>query len=313
MDYFLYKLNFTTPLHIGRNSGGASLDDGQMTIHADTLFAALGCEAVKQGKIDELYTCFNEGCLTISDALPYKSNELYLPKPVLYINNMKREGNASIKKALKAMEYIPLTEFSDYLQTINMAGFDPDKFTVTFGNMSVSSRVAIKGQTPPLPYHAAAWRFNPGCGLYIILKSKQPSAIELFTNLLGGLGLSGIGGKQSSGWGKFEVYQSQAPDNLIEMLNDSQAEYQMLLGTALPKDEELEDALKNGWYTLVRRGGFIRSQTYAPGQFKKRTIYMLGPGSCLRRRFEGGMFDLSDNGNHPVWRSGKTLFVGVNI
>jgi CRISPR-associated protein Csm4 len=313
MDYFLYKLNFTTALHIGTDSGGASLDDGQMTIHADTIFAALCCEAIKQGKIEELYAYFNEGSLTISDALPYQNDELYLPKPVLNVNTKKRERDASSRKALKALEFIPLSAFKDYMQTLNRTEFNPDKFSGTFGNMSVSSRVAIKGQTAPLPYHVAAWRFNPGCGLYIIMRSEQSPALKLFTNLLASLGISGIGGKQSSGWGKFEIRQTQPPDNLLDMLNDSVAQYQMLLGTALPVDDELEEALSNSWYTLVRRGGFIRSETYAPGQLKKRTIYMLGPGSCLRSRFKGGMFDLSDNGNHPIWRNGNTLFVGVNI
>ena len=63
----------------------------------------------------------------------------------------------------------------------------------------------------------------------------------------------------------------------------------MLLGTALPIDAELDDVLSDSWYALVRRGGFIRSATYAPGQLKKRTLYMLAPGSCLRFRFRGGM------------------------
>jgi CRISPR-associated protein Csm4 len=103
------------------------------------------------------------------------------------------------------------------------------------------------------------------------------------------------------------------PTELLKLLKDEEAPYQMLLGTALPPDSELDEVLEDGWYSLVRRGGFIRSATYAPGQLKKRTIYMLAPGSCLRRRFKGGMFDLSDNGAHPVWRCGNSLFVGVNL
>ncbi len=124
---------------------------------------------------------------------------------------------------------------------------------------------------------------------------------------------SGIGGKQSSGLGKFDVQQSHVPAELMELIEDDQAEYQMLIGTALPVDVELDKVLCNGWYTLIRRGGFIRSQNYAPGQLKKRTMYMLAPGSCLQSRFTGGMSDLSDNGAHPVWRCGSTIFVGVKM
>ena len=45
MEYSLYRLNFTTFLHIGEDNGAVSLDSSRMTIHADTLFAALCCEA----------------------------------------------------------------------------------------------------------------------------------------------------------------------------------------------------------------------------------------------------------------------------
>ena len=50
---------------------------------------------------------------------------------------------------------------------------------------------------------------------------------------------------------------------LTKLINDDKADYQMLLGTALPIDAELDDVLSDSWYALVRRGGFIRSATYA--------------------------------------------------
>lgn len=314
MDYYLYKLNFTTPLHIGKSSGATSLDDGQMNIHADTLFAALCSEAVKVGKLEELYRYFSDNLITISDALPYKGEELYLPKPILYIKEIKKTNKLANKKALKDLEYIPLSGFKNYLQFITQGtDFNPDNYKAIFGHMTVNSRVAIKGQTPPLPYHVAAFNFNKDCGLYIILKSKDSKGIALFENLLNRLGLSGIGGKQSTGWGKFQVHQDQLHNELVDILKDQEAKYQMTLGTFLPKDEELEQALTDSWYSLLRRGGFVRSATYSSSQLKKRTIYMLAPGSCLSSRYEGEIFDLSADGNHPVWRNGKTLFIGVNI
>ncbi|HZJ84463.1 MAG TPA: type III-A CRISPR-associated RAMP protein Csm4 [Syntrophomonadaceae bacterium] len=313
MGYYLYKLKFTSPLHMGKSASASSLDDGQMTIHADTIFAALCSEALKQGELDLLYSYFNDDFLTISDALPYKKEELYLPKPILFTSSAKRGGDRSLKKALKDLEYVPATEFNNYLQNINQADFDPDRYTTDFGSMMVITRVAVKGQSSPLPYHVAGWRFNPDCGLYIVLRAKSDEALELFNNLLFNLGLSGIGGKISSGWGKFEVESSSLPDSLFNMLKDDKANYQMLLGTYLPTEDKLERALASGWYALLRRGGFIRSETYAIGQMKKRTIYMLSAGSCLRTRIAGGIFDVSDNGSHSVWRNGKTLFVGVNI
>lgn len=313
MDYLLFRLNFSTLLHIGKDSGGASLDDGLMTIHADTLFAALCCESVQDNSINELVNYFAEGTLTISDALPYVGEEIFLPKPVLFTGNKKRAEDTGLKKRLKSVEYIPLSIFNEYVQGLQQAEIDLAKLEYTFGQMSTTTRVAIQGNDPPLPYHVAAWKFAPECGLYIIVRSEKPRARDTFSKVLTRLGLSGVGGKQSSGWGKFTVQTSPVPCDLVDMLEDNQASCQMLLGTALPEDNELDEVLKNGWYTLVRRGGFIRSATYAPGQLKKRSLYMLGAGSCLSGRFRGGMYDLSDQGGHPVWRCGKSLFAGVNL
>jgi CRISPR-associated protein Csm4 len=313
MGYYLYRLNFSTALHMGKDSGGASLDDGQMTIHADTLFAALCCEAAGDGRIEQLVGYFTDGTLTISDALPFTGDDIFLPKPVLFVGNKKRESNSGFKKALKRVEYIPLSFFQEYLRGLNQPAVDLEKLSSNFGQLTVSTRVAIKDNTPPLPYHIASWRFEPGCGLYVIVRSEQEEALNTFAALLTKLGLSGIGGKRSSGWGKFDIQQCSVPAELTKLINDDKADYQMLLGTALPIDAELDDVLSDSWYALVRRGGFIRSATYAPGQLKKRTLYMLAPGSCLRFRFRGGMYDLSDNGAHPVWRCGNTLFAGVNF
>lgn len=331
MEHSLYRLNFTTALHIGKNHGGPSLDDGQMTIHADTLFSALCCEAVKSGRLEQLAAYFAEGVLTISDALPYFKEELYLPKPVLILGDQKREGDSRLKKQLKSLNYIPLSAFNDYLKGLRQPGLDSNQdlenLKQEFGHLSIQTKVALKGQNPPRPYHVAVWHFVADCGLdvlvrpeknqasglYVLVRSEQKEALDTFEKLLRNLGLSGIGGKQSAGLGKFRVQQTEVPAPLMELLMDQQAEYQMLLGTALPEDAELETLLGEGWYTIVRRGGFVRSENYAPLQLKKRSVYMLAPGSCLRRRFNGQMLDLADQGAHPVWRCARTLFAGVKL
>jgi len=315
MGYFLYRLEFTTALHIGSDSGGVSLDNAQMTIHADTLFAALCCEAVKRGKIDKLVNYFVRGQLCISDALPYHKEELYLPKPILFVGNQQQDREEGLKKKWKSLQHLPLSLFEEYLHGLgDEKALNPEEIKCDFGQMTTQTRVFINGQDEvPLPYHVASWRFAADCGLYIILRSELAEATQLFEELLHDLAWVGIGGKQSSGWGKFIVKSDTLPPELKKILDDNKAEYHMLLGTGLPEDAELEDVLQGGWYSLVRRGGFVRSESYSDRPLKKRTIHMLSPGSCLRRRFKGEMFDLSQEGSHPVWRSGNTLFVGVNL
>ncbi|MGI6705943.1 MAG: type III-A CRISPR-associated RAMP protein Csm4 [Clostridia bacterium] len=314
MAYSLYRLEFSTGLHIGVDSGGSSLDDGRMTIHSDTLFSALCCECAKNGSVNRLYDLFAGNLLTISDALPYHKDEFYLPKPVLFIGNVKREGNSEQKKMFKAIEYIALSVFTEYVESLSSGGeMEPESLKYDFGRLIVDTRVALKGASQSTPYNVAYWRFNEDSGLYIIVRYKEETALSFLEDTLSALGFSGIGGKQSVGLGKFSLHKCSVPSKLIDLLEDTGADYQMLLGTALPPDHELDTALNNGWYGVVRRGGFVRSETYSQTPLKKRTIYMLTPGSCLKSRFEGGIFDLADGGAHPVWRCGKTLFAGVRL
>ncbi|MFY9177224.1 MAG: type III-A CRISPR-associated RAMP protein Csm4 [Caldicoprobacterales bacterium] len=315
MAYSLYKLKFSTGLHIGKHVGGSSLDDGSMTIHSDTLFSALCCESTKSNRIKEIYDCFEKNRLIISDALPFYKDDLFLPKPILFMPNSKQENSSAIKKKkLKDIEYLPLSKFNAYLQGFSEDIIDPDSIEYEFGTMVVETKNAIKGYSEAMPYNLAYWRFNQDSGLYIIVKYEDKQALSIFEDCLWDLGLSGIGGKQSSGFGKFSVEKFTVPKLLLSLLNKEKADYQMLLGIGLPEDRELDKMLEDGWYRVLRRGGFIRSETYAQTPMKKRTIFALSSGSCLKERFDGVILDLSNEGGaHPVWRCCKTLFVGVSL
>src|SRR5690554_5938242 len=100
MEYSLYKLKFTTGIHIGIDRGGQSLDNTLMTIHSDTLFSALCCEYVKTGDINSLYESFEKDRLVISDALPYYEDRLFLPKPIIFNRTSRQQkiGRASCRE-----------------------------------------------------------------------------------------------------------------------------------------------------------------------------------------------------------------------
>ncbi len=304
MPYSLVKFKFLTGVHIGNSSGGSSLDESRYTIHADTLFSAMCCALAKPSLIDSLVAAFKRGDLCISDALPYLNDCYYLPRPLYFAQQkQKMDEQALFSKEIKKAKFLPL----------------PDKFgepivfkgSVVFGKEEVVTRAHIQniGATP---YFVAIWHFLHNAGLYTLVWHENNHALKLFEDALAMLSLVGIGGKTSSGLGKFEFEKCPVPDVLESMLRDKEAIYQMMLGTGLPADDELDNVLQDGWYQLVRRGGFIQSQQYAPVQSKKRTLYMLSPGSCLRCRFKGGIRDVGISGAHPVWRLTNTLFVGVN-
>lgn len=325
MNYCLYRLEFKTALHIGDDSGMSSLANSEAVIHADTIFSALCHEALQCGGgelLERLHGYAKSGSLRLSDAMPYKGEEYYLPKPIISIERMKRGEDAGEKKALKKLRYIPATRFSSYISYAKgKGGLDISGIATNFYAGHIVTRASIKGNEEAMPYHIGAARFLDCCGLYVIAAYEEKEQIELLTRLLGALSYSGIGGKRTSGFGRFEIDDPIFLDDpytpsleaLAEMLGDEKANYRMSLSVCLPKDDEIGPALTDAYYGIVRRGGFVQSRSYADTPLKKKTMHMLAAGSCFSSGFEGDIYDVSGHGSHPVYRYGKGIFMGVNI
>ena len=149
-------------------------------------------------------------------------------------------------------------------------------------------------------------------GLYIIVKCSEGSAEEMFRELLSYLSFSGIGGKRSSGCGRFKFEILDAPVPLAARLDSTRGKV-MSLSISLPEDSELEKALEGGAYTVVKRSGFIASETFASQQMKKKDLYMLKSGSCFNTTFRGSVRNVAcRGGSHPVFRYGKPIFLGID-
>lgn len=312
MPYSIYRLTFPAGVHIGTDRG-PSPDETQMTIYTDTLFSALYTEALRMRRADILLQAVQSGHLIFSDALPYSQDDLYLPRPILHAPLRARRIDPSQAKALRSLEYLPLSRFADYVQEGAGGRVDVSALKTEFGAADIRIRAAIRGLPEPLPYQVAVFRFRAGFGLYVLAFHMNEDTGRMFAELLTSLGYSGIGGLRSSGSGRFTVQAAAAPPALTVLLEAKEAPWQMLLGAALPADDELEAAVSGGWYTLARRAGYVASPDHAATPLKKRTSYALRAGSCLKRRFSGSIVDVSPAGQHPVWRCGKSLFVGVNV
>ena len=84
--------------------------------------------------------------MAISDTFPYREQELFLPKPIIYLGNHKREGDPGLRKKLKSLEYIPLSLFEDYLRELKGGGLDLEKLEQEFGSLTVVTKAAVTGQ-----------------------------------------------------------------------------------------------------------------------------------------------------------------------
>ena len=164
------------------------------------------------------------------------------------------------------------------------------------------------------------YRFDGGQGQYgIICGFTEDGQDEDLEYLLDWLGATGIGGKVSSGYGKFHVvdkiYLNEPFDDQTEWmyhaLSAEHAPY-LLLSTSLPQTDELDNALEGASFQLVRRSGFMASDRVET-PLKKKTQYALSAGSVLQNRYQGALYDVGLSDVHPVYRYSKPIFMGVTL
>ena len=310
METKIVKLSFRGPVHFG----GGRLSDGRAACDAATLFSALYIEALRTGDADKLLAAAKTGDFVLSDAFPYIGDSLYLPKPMVKPGTFDR-GSASDtsqdsreRKANKKLSYVPITRYVSYLKGSFDAMRELDSFKLGKAFLQTKVNLLRARGDDAKPYHVGGYSFEPGAGLYFLVRSPFP--IE---PLLEQLSYSGLGGKRSSGFGRFSFAEKSA-GGLGELVNAKpKGRSAVLLSTAAPTSIELTDQLLEGArYRLVRRGGFVQSTTHAETPQKKRDLYLFAPGSMFAHRFDGDVFDVNVTpGAHPVYRYARALWMEV--
>lgn len=321
MNYFLLKLAFKGPVHFGGGDSAMSLQHSEDHFCGDTLFSAL-CHAALQREGEEglhqLVSMAQEGAFLLSDGMPWCGAQLYLPKPMI-TGNGRREIPAEQRKTVKKLAWIPVLEMKMFCESL--CGGEPyNAEAESFGIQLERTVAKLTYGEDALPYQVGLYQFRENCGLYVILATEQEEQAQWITLLMERLGLSGIGGKTSAGYGRFEIVDTiklnASPDDQTRWIYHAlqrKEGRQLLLTTSLPKDAELEQTVDDAYYQLVRRGGFVASDTYAETARKKRTQYFLAAGAVLTCRFQGDVYDVGQGAGHPVYRYGKPLLLGVDL
>ena len=272
-----------------------------------------------------------EGKIIFSSLFPYwrtADDDLYfyLPKPLLKLEQEEQQSAKSFEeikqlatmlKKQKKSTYIRASQINSLLES---RGSDRQFAVPEFAAPLVAGRVALR-EEKPLPYYVGNYVFSENSGLYFILGVEHEEEFMLIKELLLSLGYSGIGGKRSSGYGKFKLADDELElfddggvyddDTAIAlMLYNEKSKYQMCLAPVCPHADELA-VVKQGSYKLIKRGGFIASSA-AKDNIKRNSIYMLQEGSCFPERLRGQMLQQTVDGlAHDVYRDGIGMFVGL--
>ncbi len=309
MNYIAYKLAFNTGVHFGNNN----LSDGEALFHADSLFSALCIEAVKNSEteLDKMYSLFSNGSLSISDAFPFVKNTLFIPKPCCYIERKedKNTGSSEEKKRQKKLKYISVDNFDKYFTSELDTATELEKIK-NLGSFYLKTSVEISRIEDSTPYGVGVYTFNKDCGLYVIVGYDNEDNLEWLSKYFEGLSYIGIGGKKSAGLGKFRLQPQDLPKSFTDRLSADSSKY-MLLSVALPTSSEMSVALENAEYSLIKRSGFISSNTYSNTFERKRDLFVFDVGSCFTEKFSGDIYNVARNGNHAVYKYAKPMWLGV--
>ena len=238
--------------------------------------------------------------------MPYSEAGYMLPKPIMYIEKKDR-GDSEVKKKIKKLKYI----FSDDLKAFLAGEIDIEKYRdVSPGYSKRHTKAAVEGLEETRPYHVGVYYFKEGYGLYIIVGYENDEAYDLVTGLFESLSYTGIGGEKSGGLGRFSFNMAKRDDELLSSLGGEHEKY-MLLSTALPSQKELREVMESSTYLLLKRSGFVYSDTFSETGMRKEDMFMFAAGSCFNRYFDGDIFEVGRGGDHPVYRCGKALLLGI--
>ena len=330
MRYYVFPFSFKAPVHFGNTSDGGTLEKVQITISSDTLFSAMVNEiGYNTDEVSWLVEAVCQNKIKVSSLHPFidtkEEMQLFLPKPMLKRTDVYEEITNRKLSCEKAKEYKKIKRIS-HVRTSDLHGsnskFDPKsvKEQPYFGQFMTAQRVNLR-EEQRLPYVVGSYTFKEGAGLYCIVGVENADDVQRIRCIFESLGLTGIGGKRSSGYGQFIVKSEIDLENLSDKSEDQHALLHLLhqqgnlymsLSAVTPKEKEVS-CLSKGTYKLIRRSGFVYSESIS-APYKRNSFYALQEGSCMPYPLEGQMVELcSEKSPHPIYKNMKGFWLGVNI
>lgn len=330
MNYYLYPLRFLTPVHFGDTSEGGNLETISSTLGSDVLFGAC-CHEISHDTslLESFISSVKTQQIVLSSLFPYCIDngeyQLYVPSPIMQIDSKdmpitsfeETKRVATEQKKIKKIEYIRASQLQNFSQYIESD--TSQKPMPIFGTKQAMTQVNMRGEKSR-PYYVGSYQFMSNTGLYIIARFTDDTSRELFEAILELLGLSGIGGKRSSGYGKFELADDPIQLESEGIYKDDSALYALLhnnqgnmmcISACVPTSDEVA-TLKQGSYKLQKRGGFVGSAG-SMTQVKRNSYYVVKEGSVCPKALVGQMLTITgDSLLHPVYRNGMGLWIGVD-
>ncbi len=322
-SFHCVKLKFISPLHLGRGTG-ESYDTGSKLLHSDTITSALASARVQLFGDKELKTYMES--LRVSSAFPFLENHFFFPKPMLKLD-MKIEGKSEHEqsKIFKKLEYIEQPVFEQiisgkHVKVTKDSISQNEKYlwhenprTQNLLKREVQQRVTISrdGQGDSVPYYVERLFFSENAGMFFLMKTENEQVLHETEVALKYLEETGIGTDRSVGNGFFRSETGTLKLAVPENGNSS-----VTLSLFCPRRDELPALLEGEpAYLMEKRGGFIAGASAEQFRhLRKKSVYMFTEGSVFNGNILNGKVlnlrpEWDDKNLHPVYRSGKPVFV----
>jgi CRISPR-associated protein Csm4 len=277
MKFTLCKLKPKGPLHLGEKEGW--LEGTATIIHSDTLFSAF-CHAYQllYEDLPEILKEFEENSppFLISSAFPYWRDVFFFPFPknqlpkdneLAKIKFVDKSGfekllqGERLEKIIKEIKTIPATEEPFFPWEL----IDIPRVGLGRLDNRPGERFFYFGQVI----------YSEDAGLFFLIKFQKEEIRPKFEATMYLLADEGIGGDRSSGKGLFEkpIFEE------IEIETPTDADGVISLSLYYPKEEKELMGIKNAFYDLIERKGYLFSPYCS--SLRRRSIRMFVEGSVF--------------------------------
>lgn len=322
----IYKLHFSSALHIGTEKEDYGISN--KVIDSDTLYAALTSCLAKLG--EEIPQNGDLG-FCVSNMFPYFQQSKESTPVYFFPKSLRQElpelKDVSIAKVIKKVTWLDINYFTKYINGYKLYDQENEINDIKgsyltqcvidkdFIQSQVSGRAEISrtGKEDATPFYMDRVYFKYHSGLYFIAIGDT----SLLEKSLRMLSLEGIGTDRNIGNGFFEYEK-----DTIDLQVPTNCKYAISMSNFIPSSKEELSKLLDGdkvSYDFRRRGGWITDSGY--NTLRKNSINSFLAGSVFKMEIDkieekGTIFDLNPDNklvNHPIFRSGKSIFIPYNI
>jgi CRISPR-associated protein Csm4 len=337
--YKVYKLHFTSALHLGREKDDYA--ESLEFIHSDTLYAAITASLAKTGY--DFQDDF-EGDLgfSVSSLFPFYQLDkkhkasYFFPKSKKY--EILDDNLFGIHKLIKKITWLEKVFFEKHIANESLVEYYQAR-TTEFGKekpkwikgnflasenlpsnfirKDISPRVSVSrtGKEDAKPFYMERLYFENYSGLFFIAVGNT----KLLEEGLKILQHEGIGTDRNIGNGFFTVSKDEIDLNIPENTENA-----MCLSLFLPESEKQLKKFSNddSAYSIIRRGGWIT--TNPNNSLRKNRIHMFEEGSVFKTESKeietfGKIANLTPSNaielglTHKIFRNGKSIFVPIAL